>query len=177
MCGFCDDWAAAVQSIRAIRVIHSLVQEFEKASGLVVHKTKLKFIPSRILTQGECLEMDQVWLGASIARNVKFPGAQLGHDSTVHDLASKARNLFDRRLTSLRTARISSTMRVVSVNVFLFSLFSYISRHFLLPHSVTQASMNASLRLITPCSLLHCPGTDTLQCHLRHSHFLTRSSS
>ena len=50
---FCDDFQSLVKGLRAIRNVLRHVQEFEDASGLRIHRTKSKFVPSRKLTSME----------------------------------------------------------------------------------------------------------------------------
>ena len=81
--GFCDDWSVALRGIRAVRLARRLVTAFEGASGLVVHQTKSKFIPNRIMTSAERRALLSAWPRAVTTQQQVTLGTALGHGVQV----------------------------------------------------------------------------------------------
>ena len=104
--------------------MHSLVREFEAASGQSIHRTKTKWIPNRTLTSQERSALHVAWPNATIAERDIVLGTPFGHGVGTNDFAHRALGAFNTRLVSLRAVRMSLAMRIFTASTFLLLLFS-----------------------------------------------------
>ncbi len=148
--GFCDDWAAHIVGLRPVRHVVVLICEFEHASGQSINRTKTAFVPSRALLPNELRTLRQCWEGAKVTDNQRYLGTPFGHNVGIGDFIEDCQARFEARIREFRNARLSFTMRILAVNVFMFPLFSYICRIVILPESVVRSVVNSAVRFVTP---------------------------
>ena len=122
---FVDDWSMGCQGMPALSAVSNLIFCFEQASGQKINRGKSAVIPARQLSDDEWEYCLAVW-GSDI--RVSLRERVLGVHMGIH-----ASIKFDMALSVLARARtsLSLAMRVLVVNIFMYTLFSYPNRHFL----------------------------------------------
>ncbi len=169
--GFCDDWQANIVGIRPIKHVACLVQEFEAASGAVVHKSKTKWLANRRMSGPEKRALKQHWPHATITTKEVVLGTPIGHGIQTIDFVARASSKFEEQRTVLKNVDMSLSMRIVAVNTFLFSLPSYIMRVVMLPHEIVHRFSTEAFRFIS--SVPFC--TDRVLVHLNFFFGITTS--
>ena len=147
--GFCDDWEASISGIRPVREINKLVKEFEAASGQEVNKRKTTWLPNRHMSVTERRALREYWPDAVIVERQCVLGTPLGHGVTTADFVGSALEEFQRRIVAFSSSRLSFAMRVLAVNIFLYPLFSYVTRLLVLPIDVQHHVVNSAMRFVS----------------------------
>ena len=147
--GFCDDWEASIVGIRPVREIKTLVNEFEAASGQEVNKRKTTWLPNRAMSATERRALREHWPGAVVVDRQRVLGTPLGHGVTTTDFAASALEEFQHRIIAFSSSRLSFAMRVLAVNIFLYPLFSYVTRILILPVDVQNHIVNSAMRFVS----------------------------
>ena len=102
---------------------------------------KSAVIPARQLSDVERASCLAVW-GSDIRVSLRerVLGVYIGTHASIHDQNYNAVNKFDMALSVFGRARtsLSLAMRVLVVNIFMYTLLSYPSRHFFMPRVVLQ---------------------------------------
>ena len=111
-----------VKGLRAVRNVLALVREFESASGLEIHWTKSKFIPSRNMNARERRILNEIWEGAAVVDRTVWLGAPIGWGVTDDDVVERGISRVGERLVTFRKASMSWTMRVLAINMFFYSV-------------------------------------------------------
>ena len=162
--GFVDDWAAACQgatweqSLLVLEVTLCAVEEFERASGSIINKDKSAIVPSRRLSPSEQDDCRRKWHDMRISYCERLLGLYIGVDATIDDQYRGPIEKFADALAAFSSQRhhMSLAVRIMVVNVFLWSLFSFQNRHFFMPRPLLQQLQTQALRFLTPvtwCSL------------------------
>ena len=152
--GFCDDFQSLVRGIRTIRKVMDKVKEFEAASGLQIHRTKSKIIPSRTMTASEKRSLNSMWSDANVVNRSISLGMPIGHGVSSSEVSDQGAANARARIDTFSRSSMSWTMRILAVNMFIFSLTSYSCRLFLmLPQRINDIS-NRALRFLTPVPFL-----------------------
>lgn len=81
-----------------MRCVMGLVKDFEQGSGLVIHRTKSKFIPNRNMSATERRTLNSVWEGASVADQAVCLGAPIGRGTTTDDTSERRLNRVNDRI-------------------------------------------------------------------------------
>jgi ribonuclease HI len=125
---FADDLAVAVPNIRLVVTVIVLIAAFALISGLGVNDDKSRLLSTIPLDDGQ-LEVirSSPWPGLLQVESLTYLGIVFGIGVTVeHVFARPLAKLADRAaLYGYVLRRLSLHLRVVAVNVFLLSLFSY----------------------------------------------------
>ena len=81
-----------------------------------------------------------------------MPGVFIGIHVSIHDQYYNAVHKFDMALSVIGRVKMSLSlaMRVLMVNIFMFTLFSYPNRHFFMPRVFLQEIERKVLRVLTP---------------------------
>jgi len=150
--GFVDDWAALCKGIGVLARLRQPVDEFEIASGQRINIEKSGIVPSRRLDEMEAVHCRVAWPGIRILYNTRVLGLRIGIEATVEDQYSSAVEKFNRALNDFGALRqrISTVMRIGVINVFLYSLFSFVNRFFYMPVRLLKIVENQILRFLTP---------------------------
>ena len=162
--GFVDDWAAACQgttweqSLLVLEETLCAVEEFERASGSIINKDKSAIVPSRRLSPSEQDDCRRKWHDVRISYCERLLGLYIGVDATIDDQYRGPIEKFADALAgfSLQRHHMSLAVRIMVVNVFLWSLFSFQNRHLFMPRPLLQQLQAQALRFLTPvtwCSL------------------------
>jgi len=152
--GFVDDWSVAFRGIDMLRHVSELVASFEQASGQRVHRgDKSALIPCRRLTASEVGRCRAMWGGEiRISDDERVLGIRLGLDATVARQYEGALAKCEATLALLHANRkgMSTATRIQATNVFAFSAFAYLNRHFWMPRGIVERVEAQALRFITP---------------------------
>ena len=150
--GFVDDWNAICRGVQALRESREVVLDFEQASGQQINVGKSGLIPSRYLTPCEVIFLQTIWHGINIYYNTRVLGLQIGIEASIEDQYTRPLAKFTERLAEFSAMRrqLSTSMRVAVVNVFLYSLFSFVNRFFYMPARILSHAQNAAREFIMP---------------------------
>ena len=132
---FADDWTIACLGLLPLFSLRPIIRAFEIASGQEINEPKSGIIPSRQLSHAETLCCLVHWRNIQILYRTRILGLIIGLHATIEDQYSAALDKFAQALldfSSLRQ-RMSFAMRLAVINVFLFSLFSFVNRFFYMP--------------------------------------------
>jgi len=138
--GFVDDWSAGLSSPAALDRALALVDDFALASGQVINRAKSALLPSRELTPPELAACTARWPDLRISARERVLGLILGTAATIEDQYEAALGKLARKVELFTAHRdsFSFATKILVVNVFLFSLFGYVNRHFYMPDKVLQ---------------------------------------
>jgi len=135
---FADDLALFSDSVESISPALTLISRFSVVSGLGINKTKSLAIPTADEPHWPAIRSDLrscPWPDLPLLKEGTHLGIVIGRDVTLEKVwegpVSKAVSKINTNLTLLRSLSLSS--RILYVNVFIVSLFSYISLFFILP--------------------------------------------
>ena len=131
--GFVDDWSAACagatfqEAVCNLEALLEIVRIFEQASGSRINRDKSAVVPSRLLSASEVLACQAVWIDLRVSYRERLLGLFIGLQATLDDQFSGPLQKFDRALESYNSQRqnLSLAARIVVVNVFLWTLFSF----------------------------------------------------
>ena len=125
---FADDLAVAVRSVTMVVVVIRLITAFALISGLGVNDDKSRLLSSIPLTADQLeLVRRSEWPALLLVESLTYLGIVFGHDVSVDDVFAKPLAKLEARIALYGPVlrRLSLHLRVVAVNVFLLSLFSY----------------------------------------------------
>eukprot|EP00973_Karenia_brevis_P022450 3091371-Karenia_brevis.AAC.1 len=148
--GFCDDWEISMVGIRPARLVRTLVEEFEAASGQVVHRVKSKWLACRPLTAAERRSLSQARPGAELVEKQLVLGTLLGHGVDVAAFIQTPLSKFFERLRLYACVPMSLAMRIMTANIYILPVLSYICRIVLLPPDILRHIEHSLLRFLTP---------------------------
>ena len=150
--GFVDDWNTLCRGIQALAASRAVVHVFEQASGQRINVGKSGLIPSRALTAQEVTALLAIWPGIQIFYNTRVLGLQIGIEADIDSQYARPLAKFTERLSefSAMQRQLSTSMRVAVINVFLYSLFSFVNRFFYMPERILHQVQNAVLAFISP---------------------------
>ena len=138
--GFVDDWSMGCNGMPALSAVSNLILSFEQAS----------LIPARQLSDVERAPCLAVW-GSDIrvSSRERVLGVYIGTNVSINDQYYDAVNKFDMALAVFGRARasLSLAMRLLVVNVFMYTLFSYPNRHLFMPRILLQEVERKALRV------------------------------
>ena len=125
---FADDLAVAVTSIRLAILVMLLITAFADISGLGVNDDKSRLLSTIPLDDDQIDEiLHSPWPELKRVDTLTYLGIVFGHEVTVEDVFAKPLAKLAGRITLYGHVirRFSLHLRVVAINVFLVSLFSY----------------------------------------------------
>jgi ribonuclease HI/exonuclease III len=125
---FADDLAVAVRSILLVVVVIQLIVAFALFSGLGVNDDKSRLLSSIPLDAAQLVVIQgSPWPDIKVVLSLTYLGIVFGHDVTIGDVFAKPLAKLEARIALYGPVlrRLSLHLRVVAVNVFLLSLFSY----------------------------------------------------
>ena len=161
--GFCDDWNVECESLHVVWNVQEIAGEFEQASGQRFNRTKSKVLPTRDLQyheeQGLTQGLTVRWRDCRIVSAAKVLGLWLGYGFHLGQLGLEIEAQYYERMRTLRMLTASWAARVVLLNVFLRSLWSYVNRHHLLSQALRSRVERHDLDFVTrmtyfPCGFL-----------------------
>ena len=125
----------------------------EQASGQQINRGKSALIPARQLSDDERASCLAIWNSdIRISFRERVLGVFIGIHVSIHDQYYNAVHKFDMALSVFGRVKMSLSlaMRVLVVNIFMFTLFSYPNRHFFMPRVLLQEIERKVLRFLTP---------------------------
>ena len=145
---FVDEW-----SMGQISAVSNLIHNFEQASGQQINRGKSALIPARQLSDDERASCLALWYSdIRISSRERVLGVFIGIHVSIHDQYYNGVHKFDVALSVFGRVRMSLSlaMRVLVVNIFMFTLFSYPNRQFFMPRVLLQEIERKVLRFLTP---------------------------
>ena len=142
---FADDLAIASPSLQSIFLCMILIDTFSLFSGLGVNTDKSRLTSTKPLTRAEKLLLpNSPWKEVKFKKKIKYLGIYIGRGvSTEKVFEGPLRKLVARaRLYSPIIKSLPLHLRIITVNVFLFTLFSY-HIQFYMPGSAVVDRYNA----------------------------------
>ena len=141
--GFVDDWSMGCHGLPAISAVSNLIHNFEQASGQQINRGKYALIPARQLSDVERASCLPIWNSdIRISSRERVLGVFIGIHVSIHKF-DMALSVFGRVKTSLSLA-----MRVLVVNIFMFTIFSNPNRQFFMPRVLLQEIERKVLRFL-----------------------------
>ena len=155
--GFVDDWATAIaasdwnQAADRLDKLLEVVEEFERSSGSRMNRGKSAVVPSRRLCPQEELGCRRRWADLRVSYFERLLGLYIGLEATLEDQYRVPLTKFDKVLAEYEIGRskLSLAARIVVVNVFLQSLFSFQNRHFMMPRDLVRQVQSKILKFLT----------------------------
>lgn len=86
---FCDAFQSLVKGIRTVHNVLAHVKDFDDATGLIVQRTKSKFIPHGRMSTGVKRSLNNAWDGASIVDRTVSLGCPIGLGVTNDDVSER----------------------------------------------------------------------------------------
>ena len=151
VCGFVDDWSMGFHGMLAISSVSNLIHSFEQASGQQINRGKSALILARQLSDDEWASCLAVWNSdIRISSRERVLGVFIGTHESIHDQYYNAVHKFYMALSVFGRVRMSLSlaMRVLVVNISMFSLFLYPNRHFFMPRVLLQEIERKVLRFL-----------------------------
>jgi len=150
--GFVDDWTIGCRGPRTLDSVLHTVAQFEQASGQRINRGKSGIVPARRLTEAEATRCRRAWPTLQILYHTKILGIKYGVDVTLDDQYGPALQKFQTQMTRLMSVRhcMSLANRIFAINVYIYSIFQYVNRHFYMPPSVLSVVNRQVLRFLTP---------------------------
>ena len=131
--GFCDDWNVECLCAASLVAVQLAGEEFELCSGQQFNRSKSKILPTRALSMQEVAEATQRWPGCPVVSRAKVLGLWYGYDYRPAEIGQEQEAKYYSRMNLLRAIPSSFAARIILLNVFLRSLWSYVNRHLLIP--------------------------------------------
>ena len=126
-----------------------MIHDFEQASGQQINRGKSALIPTRQLSDDERASCLAIWNSdIRISSREHVLGVFIGIHVSIHDQYYNAVHKFDMALSVSKC--LSLAMRVLVVNIFMFTLFSYPKRQFFMPRVLLQEIERKVFRFLTP---------------------------
>ena len=147
--GFCDDWNVECATVQAVSEVQAAGEEFEQASGQRFNRMKSKILPTRVLQACEAAAVRGRWRDCPIVTVAKVLGLWIGHGFDASQLGVEIEAKYYERMRLLRMLTASWAARIVMLNVFLRSLWSYMNRHQWLPHTLRARVERRDLDFVT----------------------------
>ena len=125
---FADDLAVAVKSVTMVVLVIRLITTFAQISGLGVNDDKSRLLSTIPLTADQLEEVrGSEWPALRLVESLTYLGIVFGHGVSVDDVFAKPLAKLEARIALYGPVLrgLSLHLRVVAVNVFLLSLFSY----------------------------------------------------
>ena len=123
------DWSMGCHGMLAISAVSNLIFSFQQASGKQNNRGKSALIPARQLSDAERASCLAVWdSDIRISFRERVLSVFIGIHASIHDQYYNAVHKFDMALTVFGRVRtsLSLAVRVLVVNIFMFTLFSRI---------------------------------------------------
>jgi len=153
-----DDWAAAckgetwAETVASLHSVRAVVETFERAPGSQINRSKSALVPPRRLSDDELQMCRSRWSDLRVSSRERLLGLYIGLDATIDDQYNHPMEKFAATLERFEACRerMSLAMRILATNVFLWSLFSFVNRHFFMPQRLLTQVQSKVLRFLTP---------------------------
>ncbi len=146
---FCDDWNAECLTADAPHAVQEAGGEFEMCSGQSFNRVKSKILPTRPLTSVETAIVLGKLPACPIVSRAKILGLWLGYDYRPAEVGQEVEARYYTRMALLRMLPTSFVTRIVLLNVFLRSLWSYVNRHVSIPIPIGKRVEGADMKFLS----------------------------
>ena len=139
--GFVDDCSMGCHGLSATSEVSNVIHDFAQASGQQFNRGKSALIPARQLSDDERVSCLAIWNSdIRISSRERVLGVFIAIHASIHDQYYNAVHKFDVALSVFGRVKmsLSLSMRVLVVNIFMVSLFSYPNRQFIMPRVLLQ---------------------------------------
>ena len=147
--GFCDDWTVECLTCVALHAVQAAGEEFEQASGQLFNRSKSKVLPTAGLDQHTAQTILIRWHSCPIVSVAKILGLWIGYAYSPRDLGQETERKYCSRMNALSGVPSTWAGKIVMLNVFLRSLWSYVNRHVLIPTEVRLRVERRDLDFLT----------------------------
>jgi hypothetical protein len=152
---FADDLAITTYSIPAIYPALNLISCFSHISGLGINKDKSCMLSTAHPSRYDLLRPELVrspWPDLSLNESGTHLGIKIGYSVTLDDIWAGPVSKATSRINSVHNFinTLSFPSRVLYINVFIISLFSYIGLFFVIPPDIWRPLKNLISRIIIP---------------------------
>ena len=150
-CAFADDLAISASRISSITRVMKEVDLFASHSGLRINTDKTKVLRANPTTTADCNQLAAAgWTDTTFSDRETYLGVLMGNNVTTIDIFDKA---YDKYLSRIKTfypslKKFSIHKRVITVNVFLVSIFMYLGRLYYIPYREIVAKVRDLTRRI-----------------------------
>ena len=144
---FCDDWTISFDSMETAERLSRLIAQFGRAFGQSINCAKYVWVPSQALNLAESSSLLACWAEPLIWRKRKSMkhksfghlGYWFGPDATMVDFTDDILQKQHGRFLELERLRLSLTSHILSINVHVSLLFSYVFGYACVGESVQRA--------------------------------------
>ena len=146
---FADDLAVASSDRANIQRAMEIIDVFTIFSGLGLNSNKTVIIKTHPFTIDDAVFFqNSPWEDVKLLLSHVYLGVLFGRNVTPTEIFAEAHQKFDKRLTLYRTTiqRRSIDHRIIIVNVFLTSIFSYLTQFFIVPYKEVVKKVRNSIR-------------------------------
>ena len=152
---FADDLCLAALSLPPLFPALALIDSFSDVSGLGINKSKSFLLPTgdpSLFSSYRDLLLSSPWPDLDIRERGTHLGVVIGRKITLADIWEAP---LQKALARIRTAQpfvkaLPLTKRILYVNVFIVSIFSYIGLFFVLPTGLWKTIRSAIAKLVIP---------------------------
>lgn len=151
--GYVDDLAAKIRNISTVGTIANIVQAHCRAAGGKVNQDKTHII-STLPFESRDREIiaRTAWPDLKLSQAAVYLGILFGRNVTVADVYKEALEKVRDRVDKYMAVRnrFSIHERIIISNVFLITIFSYISQWFMIPDTVRRTYNTLVRRFVVP---------------------------
>ena len=136
-CAFADDLAISSPHLRSILKVMKEVDRFASHSGLRVNTDKTKVLRAIPTSPADARTLASAgWKDTTFSDRETYLGVLMGNNVTTIDVFDKAYDKYIERLKVFYPAlrRLSIDKRILTVNVFLVSVFMYLAKFYYIPY-------------------------------------------
>jgi ribonuclease HI len=152
---FADDLATTSLDIYDIFPALNIINDFSSISGLGVNKDKSLILTTAPLSRYDTIKnilASSPWPDLPLKNNSSYLGIPIGHDISLDDIW---RSPMDKALNRIHSCSsfvrsLSLSKRILFVNVFIVSLFSYVALFYILPTGLWKKIKRAISKLVIP---------------------------
>ena len=140
-CAFADDLAISSPSLSSIIASMPIIDDFKAISGLGINVDKTHIITACPITANDrhsLTSAPNTWSDVTFSNESTYLGIRMGRRVTTADIyASPLKKLRDRfQLYAPTLSSLPPHQRIININVFILSLFSYHIQFFLIPYPI-----------------------------------------
>ena len=148
--GFCDDWSAECSTTQCLQEVQRAGDEFELCSGQQFNRCKSKVLPTKGLQDADIAAVRTHWPDCPVVSRAKVLGLWYGYDITAAEVGDEVETKYGERLRILSSLPASMGCRIMLLNIFQRSMWSYLGRHMMIAQPVRQRIERQDLSHVCP---------------------------
>ena len=150
---FADDLGMPAEEITKIITALPIIDEFSEVSGLGVNREKTCILTAQKITtedRAALASAAETWRNVKFVYSAIYLGILMGRNIDNLDIYDKAYRKFVRRVNAYKPniAHLSIQQKIITANVFLTPIFSYLIQFFLIPNSILLSVNNLLRKLL-----------------------------